>query len=232
MSNFDPVMLALRVPAIFFSLTIHEFMHAWVAWKCGDDTARREGRVSLNPLVHLDPVGTILLFIAPIGWAKPVPVQAANFDIETRRRDEILVSIAGVAANFTLAVAVAMLARVLTWQGLVPLDPDIDHAPTLANFAWGIMGWLVFLHFGLAIFNLIPLPPLDGSHILRNLLPLNAAILYHEYRQYIFFGLIGLVVASSMGSYHFLSWPVQKLFELAAGPEAGFNLYINMVLGR
>jgi hypothetical protein len=125
--DFDITGMLIRAPVIFFALTIHEFMHAWTAWKCGDDTALRAGRVTFNPLAHLDPVGTVLLFFGPIGWAKPVPVDPTNFDYETRRRDEILVSGAGVTANFVLGAASALDLRVY-----IP-SPHRGHGDSLAK---------------------------------------------------------------------------------------------------
>ncbi len=97
----DPIALAIRAIAVISALTFHEFAHAWAAYRAGDETAYRMGRLSLNPLVHLDPLGTIFLFFGPIGWAKPVPVNPANY--RNPRRDDIIVSVAGVSANVLLA---------------------------------------------------------------------------------------------------------------------------------
>src|SRR6202142_3211746 len=145
-------------------MTFHEFGHAWVAEKCGDDTARLRGRVSLNHIVHIDPIGTVLLplmmiFLSPgisrfmIGWAKPVPVNPYN--LRNPRVDDILVTMAGPAMNLILAVALVALARVGLRVQLKPL------AVVCLQFA--------SLSLLLCFFNLIPIPPLDGSHVLRNL---------------------------------------------------------------
>ncbi|MGA2029318.1 MAG: site-2 protease family protein [Verrucomicrobiota bacterium] len=143
-------------------LTFHEFGHAWTAMKCGDDTARLQGRVSLNPLVHIDLVGTVLLPLMMIflpfgasrfmiGWAKPVPVNPYN--LRNKNLDDILVTMAGPAMNLILAVALVALARVgLLFHSDVAADMFV-RAATLSLL--------------LCFFNLIPIPPLDGSHILR-----------------------------------------------------------------
>ena len=159
---------------------------------------------------------------APIGWAKPVPVNPANFNYATRRRDEILVSGAGVAANFMIAVILALAARLLVARGLVP-DPEVRSAQTIA---WAMMGTAVLINFGLAVFNLIPLAPLDGSHILQNLLPMNAAIRYANFRRYAPFVLLGLV----MVNWHtgLLWWPIFKLTEVFAGLDGTYALFSSL----
>lgn len=142
-------------------LTFHEFGHAWTAWKCGDDTARLQGRVSLNPVVHIDPIGTVLLPLLMIflpgagrfliGWAKPVPVNPYN--LNQPKRDDILVTLAGPGMNLLLAAGLVALAK----AGL------IFHAAPLAGYCVQAAALSLLLCF----FNLIPVPPLDGSQILR-----------------------------------------------------------------
>ena len=142
-------------------LTFHEFAHAWAGWNCGDDTARLQGRLSLNPLVHIDPIGTVLLPLVMIfipgagrfliGWAKPVPFNPRN--LGNPQRDEILIAMAGPAMNLVLAVALVAFAR----AGL------IFHSPAAAELL--LSG--AYLSLILCFFNLIPVPPLDGSHVLR-----------------------------------------------------------------
>lgn len=142
-------------------LTFHEFAHAWVAYMCGDDTARLQGRLSLNPVVHIDPLGTIvfplLMIFSPIGgyligWAKPVPINLANFRNPTR--DDVLVALAGPAMNLVLAVVLAGLARLISLFGTADMTEQIVNMAGLSLL--------------LCFFNLIPIPPLDGSHVLRN----------------------------------------------------------------
>lgn len=227
MLGLDPYTLLLRAPVVLFSLTIHEFMHGWTAWKCGDNTAKDAGRLTLNPLAHLDVLGTIMLFIGPVGWAKPVPVNFSNLEYDTRRRDEVLISGAGIASNLAIALIVVLLARLLVWQGI---DPSIDEAPgshELGNILWGMMGWAVLLNLGLAIFNLLPLFPLDGSHIVKNLLPLNAAIRFDNLRRYMPIVLLVLVLVNAY-SFNFLMWPVLWLTQILAGQDVTYFFFSNM----
>jgi len=214
--DFDIPDLLMRAPVVLFSLTIHEFMHAWTAWKCGDDTALRLGRVSLNPLRHLDLIGTICLFFAPIGWAKPVPVNPHNF--ENPKRDEILVSGAGVAANMALGIICALVLRLFGREVL-----SIDRVGTIL-FMMLMYGCL--LNFGLAVFNLLPVPPLDGSHILKQLLPGELAMRFGQLGRYGMFLMIGIIVlnrsvhVSFLGYPHvsLLSVPLVALMQVFAGP--------------
>ena len=166
-------------------LTFHEFGHAWVALKCGDDTAKLQGRVSLNPIVHIDPIGTVLLPLLMIflptgasrfmiGWAKPVPVNPYN--LQNPRVDDILVSMAGPAMNLILAVVLVALARV----GLM-----IHQEP----FA-GVCVQFASLSLLLCFFNLIPIPPLDGSHVLRNLTGMS----WEAYASFARYGFIAVIV--------------------------------------
>ena len=166
-------------------LTFHEFGHAWVASRCGDDTARLQGRVSLNPLVHIDPIGTVILplimVFAPfgvsrfmLGWAKPVPVNPHN--LSHPRRDDILVTMAGPAMNLVLAVVLVGLAR-----AAVALGSN--------DFAGLCHDWAA-LSLMLCFFNLIPIPPLDGSHVMRILTNMT----YETYAQLARFGFIGIII--------------------------------------
>ena len=166
-------------------LTFHEFGHAWTAEKCGDDTARLRGRCSLNPIVHIDPIGTVLLPLMMIflpfgvsrfmiGWAKPVPVNPYN--LRNPRVDDILVSMAGPAMNLILAVALMALARVGLLIHLVPMT---------------VMCWqFASLSLLLCFFNLIPIPPLDGSQVLRNLTGMS----WEAYAKFAQFGFIAVIV--------------------------------------
>jgi Zn-dependent protease len=166
-------------------LTFHEFAHAWTAWKCGDDTARLQGRLSLNPIVHIDPIGTVLLplimiFASPtvgrflVGWAKPVPFNPAN--LHNRWRDEMLIAMAGPAMNIILAVALVAFARVAVMFG--------------SGAATDLLLQMAALSLVLCFFNLIPIPPLDGSHVLRNLTGMS----YETYFNLSRFGFIAIIL--------------------------------------
>ncbi|MEI7503061.1 MAG: site-2 protease family protein [Paludibacter sp.] len=152
----DLVEIIKIAPAAVIGLTVHEFAHAFTAYKLGDNTAKDEGRLTLNPLKHIDWLGFFLIVVAGFGWAKPVSFNPNN--LKHKHRDEILISIAGPISNFVLALLFFIIARLL-------YSNDYIHTAT-----WGfaliqlIMTWGV-INFSLFIFNLIPLPPLDGSHV-------------------------------------------------------------------
>lgn len=170
-TNILSVVLALMV-----TLTIHEAAHALVANYFGDPTARLAGRLSLNPFAHLDPLGTLLLFVAGFGWGKPVPVNPIHF--HNPRRDEMLVAVAGPIANLLLAVLLGITLRFT----LDRLSPALFSLLTI----------LAFYNISLAIFNLIPVPPLDGSKILFFVVPYRVREVLEQYSLII---LIGLVLA-------------------------------------
>jgi Zn-dependent protease len=156
----DPALFILRIPAILLSLTIHEYCHGLVALWCKDTTARDAGRLSFNPLSHLDPFGALMLLFGPFGWAKPVPVNGRNFGHP--RRDIVFVSAAGPVSNILLAFAVGFLMRGLNSAGLYA------SLPSMLKMFFELM---IFINLGLSFFNLLPIPPLDGSNIVFGLLP-------------------------------------------------------------
>ena len=148
----------LALPAILFALTVHEFFHAWTALKFGDSTARDMGRLTLNPLAHLDPLGTLTMFLSgfKFGWAKPVPINLHN--LRNPRVADFWISAAGPLSNFALAFIFGTLFR---FAGQIGVPESL----------YMFLYYCVSINVGLAVFNLLPLFPLDGSHILRNLLP-------------------------------------------------------------
>ena len=166
MGNFDAEWLQhtiLVLPPLLLSLTLHEFAHARVALAFGDPTAYKLGRVSLNPLRHLDPVGTLMLvFSGVIGWAKPVPVN--RFNLRPPRLGEIMVSVAGPLTNLALALIAGALLR--TWVAIGPAVPK-----AMADTVPIMLFWTALANLAMCFFNLIPLFPLDGHHIVRELLP-------------------------------------------------------------
>ena len=150
----NPVLFLIIAVAIIFALVIHEFFHAWMAYYLGDNTAKDQGRLTINPLVHLDPFGTILLFIVGIGWGKPVPFNPYN--LRNQKWGPVLVALAGPASNFGLAVTVGLILRFA----------EISN-PYFAFF----LSFFVWINLILGVFNLMPVPPLDGSHIFFTLFP-------------------------------------------------------------
>ena len=174
MPGFDFAQILLLFIVLLFSLTVHEAAHAWTADRLGDSTARRLGRVSLNPIVHIDPIGTLLfpalaLFagVPVIGWAKPVPVSVQQ--LRHKRRDYVLVAAAGPASNLMLAILAAMILK------LVPVSPmrlgELNATVPIAS----MLAAALQLNVLLALFNMIPIPPLDGGNVLGGLLPRSVA---------------------------------------------------------
>ncbi|HWR19993.1 MAG TPA: site-2 protease family protein [Clostridia bacterium] len=150
-------LMLYRIPAIMIALSFHEFAHAYAAYKKGDPTAYNLGRMTLNPLRHVDPIGILMLVLVGFGWAKPVPINPRNF--RNIRRDEIVVSLAGVVTNFVLAF-LAMGIYILAGSVLFVQN----------EIVMGLLWALTAINLGLCFFNLIPIPPLDGYHVLQNLL--------------------------------------------------------------
>jgi len=156
--------LLIIAPPILFALTIHEYAHGWVAYRLGDPTAKDAGRLTLNPLAHLDPIGTLMLFIVKLGWAKPVPVNPYNF--RDPRRDMMWVSFAGPASNFLAAFGLAIVFKLAA--GSFPYGVG---AGSLLDVILLMLRWGILINIILGVFNLIPIPPLDGSKILMGFLP-------------------------------------------------------------
>lgn len=191
------LILLLTLPAILISITFHEFAHAFAADKLGDDTPRMQGRLTMNPLKHIDPVGFALLIVAGFGWGKPVQINPRNFNRNiSMTKAEAIVSVAGPLMNFILAIISSIvLAILLKYDVLVNL-PD--------RTMWLILVFimeLVLINVGQGLFNLIPLPPLDGSKILNHFLSFNAKQWFIQNQQilYIIFMVIWITgIASSI----------------------------------
>jgi Zn-dependent protease len=158
----DPVALLLFLPALLIAITVHEFAHAWMADRLGDPTPGLQGRISLNPLRHLDPIGTLMLLFFRFGWGKPVMFDPYN--LRYPRRDAALISLAGPAINLILATVLSLVMK-LTGVPILSL----------------IFVPLIIININLAIFNLLPVPPLDGSKILYGILPRDWADEYNDF---------------------------------------------------
>ncbi len=194
--------IILSAPAILFGLTIHEFSHGWVAWRLGDPTAKMMGRLTLNPLKHLDPIGTIALFLFRFGWAKPVPIDPRNFQHPTR--DMAISSLAGPAANLLTAAIAGTILRVLF----------LFH---VGGFIATLAMYFVLFNLILCFFNLIPIPPLDGSRLLYHLLPPNLAAGYARLERYGFIILIGIIFLGQITNIDLLQMyivPLLRVFSL------------------
>jgi Zn-dependent protease len=156
----DPLTFVLVAVPLLYSIILHELAHGWVAWRMGDQTARLQGRLSLNPLRHLDPVGTLMLFLFGFGWAKPVPVNFEN--LRDLRKGLIFVSSAGIVANMLLAFTAFLLNHLLS--------------PSPSGILAPVLYYSAQINIMLAAFNLIPIPPLDGSKISWGLRPRSFSI--------------------------------------------------------
>ena len=181
--------LAIQLPPLLFALTVHELAHGWVAFRLGDPTAKMAGRLTMNPLKHLDPLGVLAFVIMKIGWAKPVPVDPRYF--RNPQKDMLLVALAGPGANVLLALASALLARVLVSMPVLPLfvlQPLV-----------GMLVASVWINIMLAVFNIIPIPPLDGSKVLMGVLPPEAARSFARIEPFGFFILLGLFYTGVIG---------------------------------
>jgi Zn-dependent protease len=159
--------IIIQVCVVVMSITIHEYSHALSAYLLGDDTAKKAGRLKLNPISHIDPLGAIMLFVAHIGWAKPVPINPYNF--RNMKRDTAITASAGPISNFIMAILSAMIMRgIMTVNGTALIqDPMIFQS---LQIAMTFFYYSVFINIALGLFNLIPLPPLDGSKILGGFL--------------------------------------------------------------
>lgn len=176
------------IPAAVIGLTVHEFAHAFTAYKLGDDTAKNDGRITLNPLKHIDWLGLFLIVIAGFGWAKPVMFNPEK--LKNKHRDEILISIAGPISNFLLAIVFFGIARILYSIDAVTTNNYGYEAINLI-IVWGV------INFGLFVFNLIPIPPLDGSHIyLTYLKDINPRLMNNMYK-YGTFVLLAIILAEN-----------------------------------
>ncbi len=182
-------------PAAVIGLTVHEFSHAYAAYKLGDSTAKNDGRLTLNPLKHIDWLGFFLIVIAGFGWAKPVMFNPDN--LKNKHRDEILISIAGPISNFIIAVLFFVIARLLY---------SMDYFHTTV-FGLEIINLIVIwgvINFSLFVFNLIPIPPLDGSHIyLTFLKDIHPKLMMNMYR-WGTFGLFAIIIAENQFNINIL----------------------------
>ncbi len=184
----EHISIVFQVIVFLFAISVHESAHAWMAWRLGDPTARMLGRVTLNPIKHIDLVGTVLLpalalfyHFPMIGWAKPTPVDPRNFRHEMR--DDILTSVAGPVSNFLIAMVSIIALRLLwTFSGGAGVSEPLSI----------LLAMSMAINVLLGVFNLIPVPPLDGSHVLRHLLPSSARRVYDTIGM---FGLVLLFIA-------------------------------------
>ncbi len=222
--NIDLGIIAIQFAVLLFSLSLHEAAHAWMADRLGDYTARYLGRVTLNPLPHIDPFGTILFPLLQffvhfplIGWAKPVPVNTAH--LRNPRKDHIFISIAGPCSNL-LAGGIAFILLVVVKLSVPQAHEMIENMTVFGRVAAPhsvlapilmILWYAMIINLLLAFFNIIPIPPLDGHWVLYGLLPPNAAAAFERMGSY---GFIILYVLMYMGTLRFITIPVKLVIGL------------------
>ena len=194
--------LIILLPILIFSLCFHEFSHGYIAYKLGDHTAARNGRLTLNPLAHLDPIGSLMILFVGFGWAKPVPVNPVNFS--NPRLDMMKVAFAGPASNLLLAFTGGLMMRLVNIVGLLQSEMFIQ---TLYYF--------IFINISLAVFNMIPVAPLDGSQIFGNMISKNNPELAWKLQMYgpkILMGIILIGMVTPFSILRFLMMPFVKMF--------------------
>ena len=184
----DFVPLLLSVPPILLALSFHEYAHGWMAYRLGDPTAKHEGRLTMNPLAHLDPLGTMMIIIVHFGWAKPVPVNPMN--LKDPKKDMLWIALAGPVSNVIMAAGLGLILRIMIGMGMRVDGSFLGYFQYMLYFA-------VMINLVLAIFNMIPIPPLDGSKILFGLLPTEYEESYLRFQQFGPMVLLGLVVINS-----------------------------------
>lgn len=189
------VSLLLTIPGVLLAIGIHEFAHAWMAVKLGDDTPSLQGRMSIDPLKHIDIIGLLMLLFVGIGWGKPVQINSNNFKEKYRDNGEAIVSLAGPVANFILALILAIMLGLM-----YKFTPTNFLISTVGSVIYTMIQAGILINIGLGVFNLIPLPPLDGSKIFIRFMPYNIRnwIYDHEQWFYIVFLVLWITNLSSI----------------------------------
>lgn len=226
MENFLFKLSIMLVPGLF-AITCHEVSHGYIAWRYGDPTARMLGRLTLNPLKHIDIIGTLMIVLIGIGWAKPVPVVSEN--LRNPKRDMIWVAAAGPVTNTLLALVSAIVLRIV----VAFVNPAVEGSqlsmvmePLVLMLAFS-----VYINLLLAIFNMIPLPPLDGGRVLAGLLPYRQAAVLAKIEPYGMIIIIALVFFTNLFSY-VISPLLSAGVHLFAGPQSGLVLGVTRLLMR
>lgn len=212
----NPQLGAAILGVLILAISLHEMAHAWMALRCGDDTAAREGRLTLNPAVHFDPVGILFILFATFGWGRPVPVNPYN--LRDIRRDSMLISIAGPVSNILQAIAFALLFRLLFLQPVHQLIGTSVAETCLLIFVWGVR-----INLALAFFNMIPLFPLDGEKVFMGLVSHEYALKMEEFRRY---GIMVLFLLLMSGAFLGGKSILHIYFELTSYPLGNLLLGI------
>jgi Zn-dependent protease len=207
MYDLDLRRIALILPAVLVGFTIHEYAHALVAVRLGDNTPKDQGRLTLNPLAHIELIGLLMILLLGFGWAKPVQINPNNF--KRPKYDEILVSLAGPFSNLLFGFIFGLLLKFL-----LTTMPGVFDGGGSGTILLQVVTYLIWINLLLAVFNLFPIPPLDGSHILLSLVPDRFARFKSAYSQYGRYILIGLILLGSFSGYNLLpiGFLTEKLF--------------------
>ena len=199
--SLDPQVQAILIPVLVFALSFHEFAHGWMANRLGDPTAKHQGRLTLNPLAHLDLMGALVLYFAGFGWAKPVPVNGGN--LVNPRTDMMKIAFAGPASNLLLAVIGGVLLRIL-------IGSSLSHEAIVVT-----LFFFTQINIALAVFNMIPIPPLDGSQIFSGLIVRKNPDLVMKLQMYgpqILFGIILIGYFTGFSIIWMIMGPLVKMF--------------------
>jgi len=207
----NPLYLAAFIVALIIGITVHEYAHAWMAFRSGDATAKLSGRLTLNPLAHLDPLGTVFLFLVGFGWGKPVPT---NPNYYHKPSDEIKVSLAGIVANLIVAFILGIPIRIALLMG-----HTIDSSLTLT-----LLNIVIDINLVLAVFNILPVYPLDGSHIVEYFLDDHAKISFRQYGPFILLAVIIFDRISNFSILYTIMEPVLRLLSFVVKGTFSFFL--------
>jgi Zn-dependent protease len=211
MQDLDIGSILRVLPGIIFGLTFHEYAHTLVALRLGDDTAQQAGRLTLNPLRHIDPLGFIFLLVAGFGWAKPVLIDTGK--LQHPRRDDILISLAGPLSNLLLAILIAQVLKIC-----LPITPYEGGTLYRETLNVGIAG--LYINIGLFIFNLIPLPPLDGSHLITSVFSTRSMASAQKFFKYGAYSFLAIIILERVLHVNLL--PINVLVDVIA--QGLFNL--------
>lgn len=207
----NPLLLITFIISILLAITVHEFAHAYTALKAGDPTAKVMGRVTLNPIAHLDPMGTIFLFLVGFGWGKPVPTNPSNF---RKKSDEILIALSGIIANLIFAAVLAIPLRIASLKGI-----------TLDSNLWlNMLSIAVDINIVLAAFNILPISPLDGSHVVEYFMNEESKINFRTYGPFILLGILIIDRASNLSILSGIMEPIIRVFSIIV--KGTFSFFI------